>query len=285
MRREPSIHVRESDLIKILEGMPEIKGNIPQLVKYILTKASKHSLNNRKLLASNQKLAKKAEKVLSSSTEDAMTMAKVIFMVRRTLKHRNISIPKPGQRDYTIVKTITENANKFFEEFFEVGESKEAAYTDYIKLAISKMRNFTLNKIGSMHEGICSTFEANRLIAKDLNPELTDKAFKTYNKFVIDKVGTLIQDYSQVPDKYMYFIMVAKRCKEMGIKPELYIEAQFKGVEWRNGIPDPVQLINGKSLEYLQKYLYENDVTMEKKNPVLANKFKALLNGNPNNKK
>lgn len=284
MRREPSIHIKESDLIKVLEEA-EVTGNIPQLVKFILSKARKYSLNHRSLLAGNAKVAKKAEKVLSSSVEDTQHMVRSIYFIRRQLRHRNITLPKPGESQYSLIKTITVNAIKFYEEYYEVTEAKSDAFVEYIRIGCSKMTSFALPKLVAMHESICKTYEAQTLIAQNENLDLTDRALRTYNKFVVDKVGSILQDYSKMPDKYMYFIMVAKRCKELGLPPETYIEAQFKGVEWRGGIPDPAQLINGKSLEYLQKFLYENpDKATTKKQTGLANKFKALLNGNSDNK-
>lgn len=277
--REPSLHIKESDLIRILEDA-DLKGvNIKQLVKYILKTGKKHTLNHRKLLAANKKVTQKAEKVLSSSSEDTLIMNSVILMLRRKLKHQNVQLIRPGTKEYTVLKTITSNARSFYDNYFEPDESIKNAFVKYIEIGISKMQKFTITKLNSLHEAICLTFEANKRIALNPQPELTDRALKWYNKWVLDRVGTILTDYSKIPDKYVCFIQVAEYCKENRIEPEVYIDAQFKGVEWRQGIPDPHQLIGDKALTYLQNHLFQNPELVKKvktEDTKLKNKLKEL---------
>lgn len=277
--REPSIHIKESDLKKILDEAELGNVNTNQLVKYILKRGKNYSLNHRKLLSSTKKVTQKAEKVLSSSAEDTALMNNVILLVRKRLKHRNISPYRPGTKDYTMLKTIAANAREFYNNYFEPDEQIKGAFVKYIELGSSKMQKFGISKIMSMHETICSTYEAHVEIMKDEHPELTNRALRWYNKLVVDKVGSLLNDYSKIPDKYVYFIRVAKYCYESGLSPETYIDAQFNGVEWRQGIPDPIQLTGNKSMEYLQNYLYKNPDLVKKNkssNKEYINKLKDL---------
>ena len=46
--------------------------------------------------------------------------------------------------------------------------------------------------------------------------------------------------------------------------PSIYIKAQFASFEWRDGVPDPIQMVGDKALERLNKYLYQNNIQVKK---------------------
>lgn len=278
MKREPSIHITESNLRSILEDA-EIEGNLDDLVKFILTKASKHKLNHRIMLASNQTTTKKAVNVLSSSSTNTAHMIKAITMVRRSHKHRGLAAIRPGTREYTLVKTIAANAELFYQEYFEEDEKIFDAFVQYIELAFKRLNGkFNLTRLPGLHDSICSSFEALAKIAKDNNSEITQKLLKIYNQKTVEKTGTLFIDYSKVPDKYTFFIQAADICKRFGVSAETFMEAQFVGWEWAEIIPEPYQLANDKAMMYLQKYLYKNPEKAKRSevNTEKINRFKNI---------
>lgn len=275
--RDPSIHITESQLKTILEDAGLGK-DVDKLVKLILTKAYRHRLNHRKLLVNTKKDAKKAESILSSSTSDTTDMNKALLYVRRSLKHRGITPIRPGTAEYTRLKTLTQNGKAFYEAYFDKSEKVYDAFVQYLELGIKSIRKYSLSTLTSKHEMICSLYEAKISIASDPNPEYTQRALKAYNRQTIEQAGTLFVDYAAVPDKYVYFIEIAKLCKKHSVSPETYITAQFEGLKWANAIPEPQQMVTPKGLEYLQKYLYKNPEKLNKtpKTADLANKFKQL---------
>lgn len=278
MRREASIHITESALKGILKKT--ITGKVKDfdlLVNQILIRAKEYSLSNRSLLATTQKQRKQGDKIKQSSLQDAMTMAKAIFLVRKTLKHRGIEMSKAGSRDWPFIKTISCNANEYCE--YHKGDTKDGAYTTYVRYACKKMAKFSLPKLQSMHQSIMEELEALEKLDAYPDKKLIERAYKAYNQFIIKNVGSILTDYSKMPDKYIYFLEVVELTKKFKITPEVYIESQFEGLAWRNGIPDPAQLTGDKAQERLQKYLYENKVRIgDGGSEEKISKFKSLKN-------
>lgn len=275
--RDPSIHIRESKLIEILS---ELGIKDEDLVKQLLYKAKKCSSYSRSITVSNDKLQKSAKRVLIAEVADVMLMAKMIHMVRKQLKHRGIQIIRENSRDWGMVREITSAAVNFAVDF---NLPKNEAFKQYIYLGLKKMNKFSLNKFLSMHACICETYEANLLIAKDKSKNLTDQAYATYNEIVTRNTGTAIFNYREMPDKFVFFIKAKEVAEEYGVTPRTYIEAQFYGLGWKNGIPDPVQLIGDKAIERLQKYVFEKGIKSTINTNInleIVNAFKNLKNGN-----
>lgn len=275
MKREASLHVTESKLKEILKKA--FTNVSDDLVKYVLSEAYKHSVNNRSLLISNDKLQRSATKMLEAPLDHTLTMARIIYQVRKDKNHRGIIISKPGTRDWDMIKDITKNAIQFCEDY-HMGYRQ--GFIEYIKLAIDKMQKFGLNKITSMHDGICEDWAGIEELMGDPNPGLTERAYKEYNKFIYAKMSTIMVDYSKIPAKYICFMKAAQAAVKLKATPELYIKAQFKGLDWQQGVPDPMQLIGDKATERFQKYVYEFGGAEKKEGPdkSLVDKLKNLKN-------
>ena len=72
----------------------------------------------------------------------------------------------------------------------------------------------------------------------------------------------------------MYFIKVREEAKKIGISPDIYVKAQFHGFEWRDGIPDPVQLVGTKAIDRLNKYLFEKNIKVSQATDVISSSEK-----------
>lgn len=257
MTREPSIHITEANLSRIFDELGiTCKGqpNTQRLVKAVLKKSKKYSLTNRKLLATNNQTAKKAEKISGADAESTMLMSQVIFQYRKSIKHKGVTIIKAGTPQYTILKTITKNVLEFYKEFEDHFTSTKDAAVTYIEIANGLMTNFNLTRIPSLHEKITNQFNAKLEIRTDPKPEYTNRAYAQYVRGVIEIAGTLIDDPKENPTDMSYFVQVTQRCLKLRITPEVYIQAQFAGLEFCNGIPSPAQLVSAKSLSYIQKH-------------------------------
>lgn len=259
-QRSPSIHISEANLKLVLS---KVLGNIKDTqVIDILSYARKYQLSGRKLLDSNEKTTQKTKNLVKSSVENSLIMAKVIYYNRRKLKHRGIELTTPGHKDFAMVKTITKNALEYHEAFNHLLPIEES-FNNYVTTALKRMDNkFSLPKLQYGHVGIMEFREAAMVIQHDNNTTITELAYRYYTQQVIRQVGSLLVDYKQDPTKYKYFVMVAEECKKLGIKAEDYIKAQFEGLAWTNGIPNPEQLVGDKAQERLQKYLYQNQIQL-----------------------
>ena len=72
MKRDPSLHVTESQLALALDNIVELSNlDTNELAKMLVNKLKTKTLINRSIIITNDKLEKKAKKLLSSSRGDA----------------------------------------------------------------------------------------------------------------------------------------------------------------------------------------------------------------------
>lgn len=286
LHREPSIHITESALTKILHGLLDDRigaKRINPLVFDLLSEARKYQLSERKLLASNKKNTQRAENINKSPLEYTMIMAKAIYHVRKSLKHRGIDIAKPGTKDFTIIKDITASALEYVDELKLTG-SYDTMFAKYIRSYMSmqgKDAKFNLLALRGKSEQIIAYDKSVHELLSDKNSDKTERAYRKYNQYIIKQTGEILTHYDKMPDKYKCFMEVANRATTIGITVEVWIDAQFSELEWTKSIPEPGQLIGPKAEERLQKYLYKNNIKLratpdEVDNKEKINKFKNL---------
>lgn len=219
----------------------------------LITRGRKFTATNRAVLVSNNKVKKSVERATKSTTSDALEISRLISMVRKKMRHRGIVQIKQGDRNWGTVKEIAANALAFTTDF-EL-DPKEG-FRKYITLGITKMNKFNIQKFPSLHEAICIHYEAELEIREDPHPKSTRRAHDTYRYTIETKTG-LGEDLTNQPWKYVWFVRASKKAKEMGVEVDVFIKAQFHGLEWTRGIPEPAQLLGKSSVQRVAKFLYE----------------------------
>lgn len=255
-RRDPSLHIKASDLSKVLKNILPIGVDAQEFTKAVLKASKSYAVNTRSISITTERVEKKANKILASSTKDADLMARAIYAVRISLKHKGIVQIKPTARDWGLVKEIANFATNFALDF---NLNKRQAYINYIRIAAKKMKSFNISRIPSMNESISKTYEAELEINVDPNPDLT-RYIHDYYRIKVGKKTGMLNKYTDDPERYVYFVRVAKVCKELGLKGEFYIDAQFAALDYRESYPEPPQLIGQKAKERLNKWLYEKNI-------------------------
>ena len=258
MSRDPSIHIKKSDLLRILLNCGVSEPS--KLCNSILSQAKSYTISSRSIQVNNDFQQRKAKKILASSTDDSVLFSRILYRYRVKLKHRNIPEIKKGSNEWLSIKEVTKQANDFCDNF---KLDKKNGYTIYLEIAFSKMNKFALFKMLNMYQGICDTYEALQLIKEDPHSRAeTDQAHKAYNKMIFDKTG-LAYDYKNMPEKYKYFVLVGGICFDLNISPTDYIQAQFDGFAWRDTVPDPAQLVGDKAKQRLTSYLFKNNIKVK----------------------
>jgi len=255
--RDPSIHIRKSNLTCLLKE----HGLSQKDIESILTQARKISCDNRSVSITNDKLKKDLTRVLKSSKGDTNLLADIIYSVRIKLKHRGIKKLHETDRDWLQLKELTKLCNQFCEDF-EL--DKRAGYIKYISLAFPKIQSMRayVSKFINMYESICSQYEAVGKLKEDKNPEETQELHDLFISKVADRTG-IFETYMNNDQKMLAFYNAGKLCRELGVDPSIFIEAQFESLEWCNGIPQPEALYGDKAKERLNKYLYQNQITVK----------------------
>lgn len=257
--REPSLHIKYRDLEKILKDLLPKGVDYAGFTKRVFIEARPYSVNTRSFQVTSERGEKKAKKILASSTKDADLMARMVYAVRIKLKHRGVQHIKPTSRDWGTVKELAKLGNDFCLDY---SLDKREGYITYITLGASKMKTFNLTRIPNMHESISRTFEATQEISKDPSPELTAKVHEYYRYKVARKTG-IINNFKGEPEKYVFFVRVAKLISDLTVQVSHFIDAQFEAMEYRNSFPEPPQLIGQKAKERLNKYLYEHNIRIK----------------------
>lgn len=257
--RDPSIHITESRLGQILTDLGFDKPN--KLAKRIVSKAKIYPVNNRKLMVNNNKTEKKVNRVMVSKNSDAELFSLILLHTRRKLKHRGITQIKQNSRDWLTIKEIVVMANEFCETF---KLDKKIGYVKFIEIGVSKMAKFMLVKFLNMGGAIIETYASILELEGDDKTLETEKLHNYYQSQILSKTG-IITDYTKNPDKYVYFYRARVLANKLGVDAITYIKAQFYALEWRNGYPDPIQLVGDKAINYLNKYLFENKISVNKK--------------------
>jgi hypothetical protein len=259
--RIPSIHIDEQNLILALDKLKKVhnyKYNSKDLANNLLLESIKYSIHTRSINPSNKKSQDKVDKVMKSGLGDAMKFARVLYLVRVSMKHRGVTQINQASKEWPILKQITQDAVTFCKDF---DLTLDQGFKEYLTLGISKMQKFALPKISAMAETISQTYEFTNEIKSDPNKSITENLSLEYNRAITLKTG-IGHNYKDQPDKYVFFVRAAQLCKDLNIKPQDYVKAQFHGFEWISGIPDPVQFVGAKARERVMKYIYETGIKL-----------------------
>ena len=261
-KRTPSLHIEKRVLVVLLQQIRLLHSysfDDEILADALLTQGKRFSLTNRSLTITNDKLDRKAQKLVKSGLGDTYEFIKLLSMIRTQRFHKNVAEVNEGSRDWGMYKDVASKAIDFCNEF---GLSKKEGFKIYINTCLNHMNKYSIMKFPSMYSLVCEVYEAMKTINEDSNKEDTKLAHDTYFHAIQTKTG-IGQRYDDRPEKYMYFVLAAAEAKKMSISVDHYIKAQFHGLEWKNGIPDPVQLIGDKAQERVIRYMYENTITVE----------------------
>lgn len=257
MKKDPSIHIKQSDFKRILRKL-EVKG-FPTTEFFKI--ASNKAVNTRIVVVSNKQVTKQVNKILLASKGDAALAADIFYSLRISMGQRGIrKISQANSRDWDSCKKLAEVCNNFCETFeFKTPREGFITYMEIGLKMMSSTRN-TLVKLISMSESITEMFEAKLEIKKDKDPQLTWVIHNYYVRRIAENTG-ITENYIDSPNKYVHFLHLKDFLKERGWEFAGFIEAQFEALAFCNGIPPLETLYGEKSIERYNKWLYKNNTS------------------------
>ena len=256
--RDPSLHIKRSDLVKVLGKI--FKSNagidIQGLSNTLIELGKPYAASSRVFVITNERQEKRMAHIVSASRQDANMMANYLFLVRRKLKHRGIQLIKPSSKDWDLIKELANNANNFCNEF---DVTKSVGYVKFLEIGLKKMSKFSLGKMLGMYSSICESYGALKEIEEDPTPNQTTQLMDYY-RYKVANITGIVTSYKDLPEKQVFFVKAKEITNQLGVSYKTYIDAQFAMMEFRGALPDPLQLVGPKAKERLNKYMYQNKI-------------------------
>lgn len=248
MKRDPSIHVTQSELARLLK---EAGVTNAEVLSDVIFKLPRKSLSHRMLVSLDKKGTQRVKKVLSSKSSDIELFARLLITP--------FSKPiKEGTAQYTnLVKTI-ELATEFTELF---NLEKIDGYQEYHLLGKTVMgKRYALNKFSYYHEKITNLYQHKKEIEADSNKQGTKEIFSWYVKFMKEGVGV---DFTIKPNdytSYINFVYTRQEADQNKANYKDWIKAQFDGFTFLNIVPEINQVWGDGALKR-----YRQSLTLLKK--------------------
>lgn len=250
--REPSIHITKSEFKALLK----VFGINRFPTDRFFLQASQKAINTRSINVTNHKTYKKVKNITLAATGDANLAANIVYSVQIKLKHKGVKkIDESNTRLWATCKKLAEVCNTFCNDF---GFETRAGYIKYIETGFSRMDNLKnfLNRLVSMAQNITESYQASLEIADDTDPHRTSYIHDYYARTVAERTGLKVN--YEAPETYVYFVRLREYLDKDNIDYEDWLDAQFEGLEWCNGLPMPEKLMGDKAKEYYTKFMFKN---------------------------
>lgn len=263
MKRDPGIHITKSTFKEIYKEVFE-KNASDMDINYFFELARGQAIDHRSVLVKTKKSEKVVTQRVGSNLSDTNLVSDIIYATRVKMKH--IGATKIKQSDNTwkfvkdlvpVIKEFCQRYNLTFREgsirFIEIGlsmlakKSKRANYSYCAKWMLDHA------------SWIDDEYNSSSQIKNDSNPEITREIHDYYQTTVLSMTG-IREDYKSNPATYTHFINVREICDEMGLDPEIWIDAQFAALSFCNGIPRVEDLDSDKAKQRVINYVSQHDI-------------------------
>lgn len=248
-RRDPSIHVRRSELIELIRGegivFPE------DCVDSMMKKAVGLNIRNRIIVTAKRKA--KAKMARSLAVEDNI--------VERFNKIYNIQIKdhniKTGpiyktSKSYLTLKEIAYNAQNFCRLFNF--KKLEEGFGQYIKLGISLLKNkYSIYRLKGYDSKIILTYENFLLLSNDPTPERTQKMHEAWRRACYEHYNSVFD--TDDPNKTIAFYYAKIEADEIKADYDDWMLAQFNKWSYLDSVPEYVQLYGDDAKLTYNKYI------------------------------
>lgn len=216
----------------------------------------------RSLIITNKATKAKLEKTNSANVEQ---FNRLLEAARFKLKHRGVRQIMKSDRNYTLLCEIANDATEF-SRLFEL--DLISGIKKYISIGLKRVgKNYRLNKFKTYKERIFDDYSKLVLIKEDQNKELTLEIASYY----LQK-AEIIDEHQQLTlfEKYHHdFIYCQEEIDANESDVRSWINAQFKGMQYLELIPEPYQLHGEGALE---RYLKHGKKTKDNWRERLKNK-------------
>lgn len=229
--KDPSIHIRRSDLLSIFKETGIDISNIK--INDILKEALKYSIRNRVMVTTKSKTKKKVDRSIEAETGMIDKFNRIYMGVMLSNNIKVMSIHKVNGAQYLILKEVCCQALEFC-KLFEL--DSESGFKIYIETGLKVLeKKFSLYRLKGYSQIIVDYYRDILIISQDSNPEGTNEMVLVWSTAVRTYFNTSIEI-----DKYITKAQfIHARSDADSLKADYYdwMYAQFEKWNYLNVIP------------------------------------------------
>jgi hypothetical protein len=232
--RDPAIHIRRSELFKILVDFGINDRDMPEIMK----RASKINIKNRVNLILPAKSRQKAERIVEANTDLVGTFNLAYMTVMKEENIKVLSIHKNSPQ-YLSFTEIAQQAKEFC-GLFELDYMQ--GFLIYVRMGVKILnKKYSLYRLKSASDRIVDRYRTIVTVNNDQSPLNTsfmyvawERAVKKYFDIVLDVKGDM--------DKYVHFVYAKQDADSVNAKYEDWMNAQFEKWSFLQSMPELSQL-------------------------------------------
>jgi len=254
--RDPSIHIRRSDFIDIVQEY----GLSIQMVDDVYRKASKLNIRNRVFVTTKSKGKKKADRSVESDTNLLEQFNRIYqgCMVSHSIKAMSIGKTSP---QYLTLKEVCFMAKEFSDLN---GMGYEEGFKIYIETGIKLLGNkFGIYRLKGYALKILEYYQAKTLIENDPFPEKTDIMVTAYITAVKEFFHSSIVLENDM--QRFHFIFARQEADKAGADYYDWVYAQFEKWSYLNNVPHFSQLYGDNAKIIYELYMAKNHKDLKTK--------------------
>jgi len=180
--------------------------------------------------------------------------ARLYLAYRRSMKHKNVTLIRPGNNQWKVLKDVTREAIAFCTEN---DLEEDEGFRLFLDVAGQVTNSMKLHEIRAKSDKIHEHFVAVEIVRSDPNKQLTQQVWDSMASHYVSSTG---RDYpvKYVPLQVQYFVEAAALCKKYKIRPKAFVEMLVNEFAWL-GFPKPYHLVGDKAKElckqgYIDRY-------------------------------
>lgn len=177
-----------------------------------------------------------------------LEFAKMYLAYRRGMKHRGISLIKPGNRQWKMLIEVCDEAIAFYKEN---NLEKRQGFKLFLDVAGQVTQSMRLQEIRRKADHIHEHFVALAIIEGDQNTKITNQIYDEYEKRYVVATGDHI-NIALEPLQLQYFVEAAELCREYKYRAKDFVGMVFNEFAWL-GVPKPYHLVGAKAKELVKR--------------------------------
>jgi hypothetical protein len=243
--RDPSIHIRRSDLTAL---MSELGVDI-NVIPYLMSAASKISIKNRVFVTTKAKGKRKSDRAAGADSASLDRFNAIYMGVMISNNIKVIPITKISPQHLTLKEVCWQSLE--FCKLFQLGE--EQGFKLYIELGLKLLGNkFGIYRLKSSAQRITEYYNDKILIETDKDPEGTDDIITAWVQAVKVYFKTSIELENDA--QRAHFIHAREDADSLKADYYDFISAQFEKYSYLNSIPSFSQFYGDQAKINYQLY-------------------------------